>query len=64
MFLALIIKFSNQPSARRTQSHIIETYVHLKLEYNISMCVCVCPRTGYAVLLSQTSHQSALYRPT
>lgn len=41
MFLALIIKFSNQPSARRTQSHIIETYVHLKLEFNISMCVCV-----------------------
>lgn len=42
MFLALIIKFSNQPSARRTQSHIIETYVHLKLEFDIYMCVCVC----------------------
>lgn len=47
MFLALIIKFSNQPPERRTQSHIIETYVHLKLELNICICVCVCVRTGY-----------------
>lgn len=53
MFLALIMKFGNQPSA---DAHIIETYVHLKLELNICICVCypsipvcvcVCPLTGH-----------------